>query len=46
MNSKKVYRALNIIRKYIKHYLKKSYEEKLAAENEGTNFVIDESLFW
>lgn len=45
INSKIIYRILNLIRKYISHFLKEIYEEKLASENEAAYIAIDESLF-
>ena len=45
LNEKLIYSIVNSIRKYISHYLKEIYLEKMVEENKNAFIAIDESLF-
>ena len=45
LNEKLIYSIVNSIRKYISHYLKEIYLEKMVDENKHAHIAVDESLF-
>ena len=45
LNNKMVYKIIILVRKFIAHYLKETYLEKMTNANEFANIAIDESLF-
>lgn len=44
-NNKIIYKILLLLRKYISHYIKETYYDKMTKTNLHANIAVDESLF-